>query len=98
TREGVAEPLTAKGAQFIAICHHNRPALIDYRRRLLRLIETLAESDAPQAKVALQELLAFPTDLPDLAAKRPPGGNMRPSGIAESCFERQQRRELPAVY
>jgi len=98
TREGVAEPLTAEGAQFIAICHHNRPAMIDFRRRLIGLIETLAGSETPQAKVALQELLAFPYDLPDLATKRPSGGNARPSGIAESCFERRQSGELPDVY
>lgn len=98
TRDGVAEPLTAEGAQFIAIGQHNRPAMIDFRRRFLRLLETLAGSEAPQAMVALQELLAFPDDLPDLATKRPPGGNARPSGIAESCFERRRRGELPDVY
>jgi hypothetical protein len=97
-RDGVAEPLTAEGAQFIAICHLNRPAMADYRRRFLRLIETLAGSEAPQAKTALQELLGFPDDLPDLAAKRPPGGNARPDGIAESCFEQRRRGELPEVY
>jgi hypothetical protein len=96
--DGTAEPLTAEGAQFIAICHLNRPALADYRRRLLRLIETLAGSAAPQAQAALQELLGFPDDLPDLAAKRPPGGNMRPDGIAASCFERRRRGELPDIY
>jgi hypothetical protein len=55
-------------------------------------------SEAPQARAALQELLAFPDDLPDLATKRPPGGNARPGGIAESCFERRRRGELPEVY
>lgn len=98
TREGVTEPLTVEGAQFIAICHYNRPAAIDFRRHFLRLIETLANNDAPQARAALQELLAFPEDLPDLATKRPPGGNARPDGIAESCFERRRRGELPDVY
>jgi hypothetical protein len=96
--DGTAEPLTAEGAQFIAVCHLNRPALADYRRRLLRLIETLAGSAAPQAQAALQELLGFPDDLPELAAKRPPGGNMRPDGIAASCFERRRRGELLDIY
>lgn len=97
-RDGTAEPLTTEGARLIAICHLNRPMLADFRRRLLQLIETLAGSEAPPAKAALKELFAFPDDLPDLAAKRPPEGNKRPDGVAESCFERRQRGELPAVY
>ncbi len=97
-RDGLAEPVTSEGAQLIAICHLNRPAMADYRRRFLRLIEALAGSESPQAKAALQELLGFPNDLPDLAAKRPPGGNGRPDGVAESWFERRRRGELPDVY
>jgi hypothetical protein len=97
-RDGTAEALTAEGARLIAICHLNRPLLIDFRYRLLRLIETLAGNETLPAKTALKELLAFPDDLPDLAAKRPPEGNARSEGIAESCFERRQRGELPAVY
>jgi hypothetical protein len=96
--DGVAEALTAEGAQFIAICRLNRPALVDFRRRLLRLVETLLSHDATQAKDVLRDLLAFPADLPDLAALRPPEGNARPEGIAESCFERRRRGELPEIY
>jgi hypothetical protein len=98
TRTGVAEPLTVEGAQFIAICHHNRPAMVDFRRRFLRLIETLARNESLEAKVALRELLAFPDDLPDLTTKRPPGGNTRPGGVVESCFEKHRRGELPGIY
>lgn len=98
TRDGVAEPLTADGAKFIAICHHNRPAMIDFRRRFLRLIETLAGSESLEAMAALQELLAFPDDLSDLTMKRPPGGNTHPGGVAESFFEKRQRGELPNFY
>jgi hypothetical protein len=96
--DGAAEALTAEGAQFIAICRLNRSALIDFRRRLLRLVETLLNHDAEQAKDVLRDLLAFPADLPNLAALRPPGGNGRPEGAAESYFERRQRNELPEVY
>ena len=67
-------------------------------RRFLRLIETLARSESLEAKVALQELLAFPDDFPDLTTKRPPGGNTRPGGVDESCFEKRRRGELPDVY
>ncbi|MBO0858913.1 MAG: hypothetical protein J2P21_10660 [Chloracidobacterium sp.] len=85
-RDGVAKSLTAEGAQFIEICRLNRSALVDFRRRVA------------QAKDVLRDLLAFPADLPDLAALRPPEGNARPEGIAECCFERRRRGELPEVY
>jgi hypothetical protein len=97
-RDGVAESVTAEGAQFIEICRLNRPALVDFRRRLLRLVEVLLSHDVAQAKDVLRDLLAFPADLPDLAALRPPEGNARPEGIAESHFERRRRGELPEVY
>jgi hypothetical protein len=97
-RDGSAEALTAEGAQFIAICRLNRPALVDFRRRLLRLVETLLSHNEAQANDVLCDLLAFPADLPDLEALRPPEGNARPEGIAESCFERRRRSELPEVY
>jgi hypothetical protein len=98
TQDGAVEPLTAIGVQFIAICHLNRPRLADFRRRLLRLLETLSASESPQATAALKELLAFPVDLPELDSKRPPEGNERPAGLLESCYARRQRGELPEFY
>lgn len=96
--DGMVEPLTLEGAQFIAICHLNRPAMAAYRRRFLRLIDTLASNPTPQTDAALKELLGFPDNLPDLAAKRPPQGNARPEGLIGSCFERRRRSELPETY
>jgi len=34
----------------------------------------------------------------DLASKRPPGGNTRPNGLNQSCFEQRKRGERPDVY
>jgi hypothetical protein len=64
----------------------------------LNLIAILGNLNAPEAIEALHDLLAFPSDLPNLAALRPPGGNGRPDGIADSCFERRRRGELVEVY
>jgi hypothetical protein len=72
--------------------------LTDFRRRLLFLLTALAELEAPAAKIALEDLLAYPVDLPDLRAKRPPEGNERSEGLVESCFEQWLRGELPATY
>lgn len=91
TRGGLAEALTIEGAQFIDICRLNRSASVDFRRRLLNLLETANED-------VLLDWLAYPDDLPDLSTSRPPTGNSRPAGIAESYFERRRRAELPPVY
>jgi len=42
-----------------------------------------------------RRLMGFPDDLPDLSGSRPPVGNSRPEGIAESHSARRQRGELP---
>jgi len=48
--------------------------------------------------LAAKAHLGFPDDLPDLASKRPPGGNTRPNGLNQSCFEQRKRGERPDVY
>lgn len=62
------------------------------------LIALLRSSNAPEAIEALRDLLAFPSDLPNLAALRPPDGNARPDGVAGSFFERWRRGDLDDVY
>ena len=47
-----------------------------------------------QDSALYSRLMGFPDDLPDLAKKRPPGGNSRPEGIRESCYARRTRNEL----
>ena len=46
----------------------------------------------------VQELLAFPTDLPDLSSLRPPGGSTNPDGISACYFEQHDRGDLPEAY
>lgn len=41
---------------------------------------------------------AFPADLPNLAALRPPDGNVRADGVAQCFFEQRGRGELAGVY
>jgi hypothetical protein len=60
----------------------------------LSLIALLRNSNAPEAIEVLRDLLAFPADLPDLAVLRPPDGNVRSDGIADSYFERRRRGDL----
>ena len=45
-----------------------------------------------------RELMGYPDDLPNLGRLRPPQGNKRPDGIANSCYERRKRGDLPETY
>ena len=45
-----------------------------------------------------RELMGYPVDLPDLSSLRPPAGNSRPEGIAQSHAARRERGELPDIY
>jgi hypothetical protein len=45
-----------------------------------------------------EELLGFPSDLPDLRVLRPPGGNLRAEGVEQSCWSQRERGDLPKTY
>lgn len=96
--DGTAEPLSAEGRVLIRVCHLNRPLLVEFRRRLCSLLKFLAAHSAAEGEQLLRDLLGFPSDLPDLNTKRPPTGNTRPAGIAESFFQQQRQGILPDVY
>ena len=96
---GTMRSSTDEGAALIEICRLNRASLVSFRQRLLHVIAALAaHRDHPPARSALREMLGFPEDLPKLAGRRPPDGNARPQGIAESYFEQHNRGELPEFY
>lgn len=96
--DGTAEALSAERRLLIRICHLNRPLLVEFRRRLRSLLELLASRGTTDDERLLRELLGYPSDLPDLASKRPPRGNTRSSGIAQCSFEQRQSGRLPEVY
>lgn len=96
--DGVVQALTGEGRFIVRACHLNRPLLLLFRKRMLALIDSLSERGGVGDEAVLRDLLAFPTNLPELAALRPPGGNTRPEGIAESCEVRRKRGELPSGY
>jgi hypothetical protein len=96
--DGTIESLTAEGRELIEVCRLSRPTITDARRRLLDLFRALQEAGTPQALSLLQHYLGYPDNLPILSQHRPPGGNQRPDGIAQSCYERKQRGGLLAAY
>jgi hypothetical protein len=69
----------------------------DYTEFRLLWIDIVAMAEKFDS-VLHRKLLAYPADLPDLAALRPPDGNSRPEGVEQSCFARRLVGTLPEVY
>jgi HNH endonuclease len=97
--DGLVEGLSPQGCDLIDLLHLNDGPAIDVRRKMvsiLRLMNNYPEDrDVREVFVAT---FAFPKDLPDLSRLRPPDGNTRLEGIANSHFQRRQKGTLPEVY
>lgn len=72
----------------------NSPQLVSWRLLWMRIVD-LAQVEDPALYL---RIMGFPADLPNLGRLRPPGGNSRPAGIANSHFTRAARGLLPATY
>jgi hypothetical protein len=92
--DGRMEPRTKDAAKLIDKLLLNSADCQAFRRRWISIIR-LAREHAPEL---LGELLGYPADLPDLSRLRPPEGNSRPAGIAQSHHARRSRGELPETY
>jgi hypothetical protein len=96
--DGTIRALTSLGQGLIEVCTLNRPGLVAFRRDMRTLLALLATRRGEAAVRLRKRYLGYPVGLPDLASLRPPGGNSRPEGLAECCFERRRRGELPECY
>jgi hypothetical protein len=92
--DGRMEGLTPAAKKLIAKLDLNSPQARQWRLIWIRNIELARQFDREQ----YERLVGFPDDLPDLSRLRPPGGNARPAGVAESHFARRQHNRLPATY
>jgi hypothetical protein len=92
--DGTVTSLNKHGKRLVDVIRLNHPRFIEERLKTLHLWKVLAAHDPTE----LQRLMAFPADLPDLSALKPPRGNRRPEGISESCLARRNRGDLPKVY
>jgi len=65
------------------------------------MIDTLTflqQKRDPEASELYRRYFGYPSNLPDLAALKPPGGNSRPEGLEQSAFACRGRGELPDMY
>ena len=90
-----AKNRSPEGQALIDALALDDPLTVARRRRMIGMLRTLAESNWPM----FEEWMGYPKDLPDLndKANKPPH-NDKPEGVAQSCFEKQKRNELPEVY
>jgi hypothetical protein len=96
--DGTIRGITPAGEDLIRICRLDRPHLTAYRRLMLDLLAILNRKRGAEAADLFGRLLAYPANLPDLGALRPPDSNARPAGVAASHFARRGRGELPHLY
>jgi hypothetical protein len=92
--DGVLSPRTTQAAELIELLNLNYPALCHRRQLLIAAIKVFRSHD-PEL---YRRWLSYPGDLPDLSRLRPPEGNARPAGIAQSYFALRERGELDAIY
>ena len=85
---------TAEARRLVLALRMNAPDAVHFRRLWIEIV-TLAARFAPDL---YGRVMGYPDDLPNLARLRPPAGNTRPEGIAQSHFARRERNELPPTY
>jgi hypothetical protein len=91
--DGTVEALSTDGERIIEILQLDDSRLVDFRRRKIGGLNSLAENNWP----LFVEEMGFPKDLPDLAADPPPK-NTRPTGLRSSWLALRNAGALPEVY
>jgi hypothetical protein len=94
SENGTIHASTPQARKLIELLGLNRPRLQEFRSMWIRIVRLASLFDL----ALFRQLMGYPLDLPDLSVLRPPQGNTRPGGIAQSHFARRQRGELPETY
>lgn len=92
--DGTLHGHTENSIKLILQLDLNSPRMVCWRILWMRIVELARERDP----ILRKNLLSFPDDLPKLDYLRPPAGNSRPEGIAESWSAIAQRGNLPEAY
>ena len=96
---GMIHGLTDQGNELIFVCQLGRMRLVEFRRGIFEILELIqANRDSVKCNAFLRRYFGFPSNLPQLRLLKPPGANSRPTGIAESWFEKRLRNQLPDAY
>ena len=88
--DGRIEGRSPAAREIILAIGLDSEANTEFRRTWIEIIALARQHDAQ----LYERLMGWPDDLPNLSRLRPPGGNSRPEGIAQSHFARRERGEL----
>jgi len=90
---------TAQGFKVIELLHLNKHDPLRTRKARIKLLNLKRKYplDAEIHDLYL-DAFGYPSDLPDLARRRPPLGNSLDHNVKDCYFERNERKELPDVY
>ena len=91
--DGRLEVKTRAARRLVDLMDLNRPAYVERRHFILRMVQTAERHD----RLLYRMLLGFPNDLPDLTRLRP-AINLKPKAIAQSFHAQRQRGVLPDAY
>jgi hypothetical protein len=94
SEDGTLRTSTTEARRIATVLGLNSRDYVEFRRLWIDIIALAENHD----KDLFHKLLGFPKDLPDLKRLRPPGGNNRPEGIAQSWHARRERSKLPETY
>lgn len=94
TSDGMVQGADEVAEKLIWELDLNSPRLVKWRLLWMRIIALAEERD----KDLLAQLIGYPMDLPNLRRSKPPNGNGRPGGIAQSCYALKARGLLPDSY
>jgi hypothetical protein len=92
--DGTIEADTPEARRLIRVLGLDDAEYTEFRMLWIGIVALAFRRD----RTLFRRLMCFPDDLPELRRLRPPGGNSRPSGIADSYFRQRQRGELPVTY
>lgn len=92
--DGTVKGIDVAATKLILQLDLNSPRLVEWRIMWMRIADLARKRD----QELLRRLIDFPDNLPDLRRLRPPAGNTRPTGIAESWAALAKQRKLPDHY
>lgn len=92
--DGTLISLTPDSERIVELLGLNSPKYVEFRLLWIGIVN-MAQLHSHDLFI---RLMGYPEDIPDLALLRPPAGNARPNGIAQSHFQRRLRGELTETY
>lgn len=96
--DGTIEARTETAIEHIQILGLDDSRLTEYRKKMIDLFRRLQALPEEEVKEELLNWFGFPSELPNLALLRPPGGNSRPEGVSLSWYKQRQQGTIPEVY